>query len=150
MAKHNDLGKWGEQKAAEYLVSQGYYIRHRDWQYKHRDLDIVAIDEDQSILVFVEVKTRSTDAFGAPNKAITPEKATNLMIAANAYLRTYRMENMHFRYDSIAIIGDSDDNFQLEHQKDIIDVTIRLKYREQKAAKARYNKPGTWGSGRWR
>ncbi len=150
MAKHNELGRWGEQKAVEYLISQGYYIRHRDWQYKHRDLDIVAIDADQSTLVFVEVKTRSTDIFGDPAQAINLEKANNLMIAANAYLRTYRMENLSFRYDSIAIIGNGEDNFRLEHQQDIIDVTLRPKYRQQKAAKARYNKPGNWGSGRWR
>lgn len=149
MAKHNELGRWGEQKAVEYLVGQGYYIRHRDWQYKHRDLDIVAIDADQSTLVFVEVKTRSTDMFGDPAQAIDLEKANNLMIAANAYLRTYRMENMTIRYDSIAIVGDNDDNFRLEHQRDIIDVTLRYRYRQQKAARARYKRPGNWGNGTW-
>lgn len=150
MAEHNELGKWGEQKAAEYLISQGYYIRHRDWKFKHRDIDIVAIDEDETLLIFVEVKTRSSDIFGAPNMAITPEKSVNIMIAANAYLRTYKLEHMAFRYDSISIVGTSDDNFQLEHQKDIIDITIRQKYRDIKQAKKRFNRPGTWSRGTWR
>ena len=61
MAAHNELGQWGEEKAAEYLIKKGFYIRHRDWKSGNRDIDLVAIDEDSTILLFVEVKTRQTD-----------------------------------------------------------------------------------------
>ena len=59
MAEHNDRGRWGEQKAAEYLERKGFRILWRDWRDGHRDLDIVAIDADQ--LVVVEVKTRKNN-----------------------------------------------------------------------------------------
>ena len=55
MAYHNELGKWGEDVAVSYLQQLGYVILHRDWDYHHRDLDIVAIDN--GTLVIVEVKT---------------------------------------------------------------------------------------------
>ena len=70
MAEHNDLGKWGEEQATLYLKRKGWFIRHRDWHDVHRDLDIVAIDQDSSILLVVEVKTRSSEQWGNPDDAI--------------------------------------------------------------------------------
>ena len=52
MAKHNDLGKWGEDLAAEYLQKQGYVIRDRDWHCGKRDIDLVAITADSTTVVF--------------------------------------------------------------------------------------------------
>ena len=56
MAAHNELGKWGEDLAAEYLEKKGYTIVERDWKSGRRDIDIIALDDD--VVVFVEVKTR--------------------------------------------------------------------------------------------
>ena len=53
MAYHNELGRWGEDVAASYLRQLGYTILHRDWDYRHRDLDIVAVDN--GVLVIAEV-----------------------------------------------------------------------------------------------
>ena len=61
MAEHNDLGKWGEQVAVDYLQRKGYEILERDWKSGHRDLDIIALDGDT--IVFVEVKTRRSGSF---------------------------------------------------------------------------------------
>jgi len=58
MAKHNDLGKWGEDLAAEYLQKQGFVIRDRDWHCGKRDIDLVAITADLTTVVFVEVNRR--------------------------------------------------------------------------------------------
>ena len=44
MAAHNDLGKWGEEMAARYLMDNGYAILERDWRYQRRDLDIIDAD----------------------------------------------------------------------------------------------------------
>ena len=57
MAKHNDLGKAGENAAAAYLEKEDYLIRHRNWRKGHFELDIVAAKDNE--LVVVEVKTRS-------------------------------------------------------------------------------------------
>ena len=51
MAEHNERGRWGEQKAAEYLEHKGYRILWRDWRDGHRDIDIVAVDADQLVIV---------------------------------------------------------------------------------------------------
>ena len=59
MAAHNELGKWGEDKASEFLQLNGYQIIERDWKSGRRDIDIVATNGTE--VVFVEVKTRSND-----------------------------------------------------------------------------------------
>ena len=69
MAAHNELGKWGEDCAVDYLQRKGYTIVERDWKSGHRDIDIIAADEDGT-LVFVEVKTRRNRLFGNPEEAV--------------------------------------------------------------------------------
>ena len=64
MATHNELGKWGEDCAADYLQRMGYTIVARDWKSGHRDIDIIAMND--GTLVFVEVKTRRNRAFVEP------------------------------------------------------------------------------------
>ena len=61
MAAHNELGKWGEEMAARYLLDNGYAIIERDWRYQRRDLDIIASKD--GILIIVEVKTRHNTAY---------------------------------------------------------------------------------------
>lgn len=118
MAAHNDLGKWGETKAEEYLISKGLYIRHRDWRCGHTDIDIICIDEEATLLVFVEVKTRSTDAYGNPSEAVDSDKRRHITAAATAYRRGFHLENLEVRYDIISVIGNSDINFRIEHIED--------------------------------
>ena len=67
MAAHNELGKWGEDLATAYLEQKGYTIIERDWKSGRRDLDIIALDGNT--VVFVEVKTRRSSVFGAPEEA---------------------------------------------------------------------------------
>lgn len=66
MAKHNQTGKTGEELAAEYLIARGYIIRDINWKNGKLELDIVAYN-DQTLIV-VEVKTRSSDLFGASGR----------------------------------------------------------------------------------
>lgn len=69
MAKHNELGKEGENAAAEYLMSKGYSIRHRNWHSGKRELDIVAQKDGE--LIVVEVKTRRNEE-SASLKKLSP------------------------------------------------------------------------------
>lgn len=117
MATHNDLGHWGEDVAARYLESKGYYIRHRDWKYGRRDLDIVAIDEMQTTLVIAEVKTRRNADFIEPEQAVTPEKMRNLMIAANAYVKQHNVV-ADVRFDIISVVGTNYDDVKINHIED--------------------------------
>lgn len=70
MAEHNDLGKLGEQKAADFLEEKGYQIVDRNWHFHHKEVDIIAFDGE--VLVFVEVRTRSSSEWLHPRESIFP------------------------------------------------------------------------------
>ena len=113
MATHNDLGKWGEQRAVEYLEDKGYTICHRNWRIGHRDLDITALTEDRETLAIVEVKTRSDDTYMLPEEAVDWRKMRNLAIAANAYVRRYQI-SCDVRFDIISVLR-MGDQVKIEH-----------------------------------
>lgn len=102
MAEHNNIGRWGEQKAAEYLEQHGFRIIWRDWRDGHRDIDIVAIDAD--CLVVVEVKTRRNADFMAPEQAVDARKIRNLSLAAAKFVRANNIE-MPVRFDIVSVTG---------------------------------------------
>lgn len=112
MAAHNELGKWGEQQAVDYLERKGYRIVARDWKDGHRDLDLVAMDGDT--LVIVEVKTRRNNVFGEPEEAVDWRKIRSLSIAASRFVRLYRI-NSDIRFDIVSITGDDTGHFNVNH-----------------------------------
>ena len=114
MARHNELGKWGEQYAADYLQSIGYDIIERDWRIGHRDIDIIARAGDGTTVVFVEVKTRTSDVVTKPDDAVDIKKIRNIGYAANNYIKTKGIVD-EVRFDIISIIGNNKENAQLEH-----------------------------------
>ena len=114
MARHNELGKWGEQYAADYLQSIGYDIIERDWRIGHRDIDIIARTGDGTTVVFVEVKTRTSDVVTKPDDAVDIKKIRNIGYAANNYIKTKGIVD-EVRFDIISINGNNKENAQLEH-----------------------------------
>ena len=114
MARHNELGKAGEDFAASYLEHAGYGIIERDWRQGSRDIDIVARTEDGTTVVFVEVKTRSSDAIVRPEDAVDARKIRNLGRAADAYVKERAIWD-ELRFDLINIVGTALENFKLEH-----------------------------------
>ena len=117
MDSHNDLGKWGEELAAQHLREQGYTILDRDWRLGHRDLDIVARTPDGTTVVFVEVKTRTSDVVSRPQDAVDARKIRSLGAAANAYAKEFQLWD-ELRFDLISIIGDRAETAVLEHVED--------------------------------
>lgn len=115
MAAHNDLGKWGEHKAEEFLRTRGYRIVEQNWRYGHRDIDIVAAKDD--VLVIVEVKTRRNNLFTEPEDAVDWQKIRSLSVAANAFVKRYRID-MEVRFDVITVIGDIEGECQINHIED--------------------------------
>lgn len=115
MAAHNDLGKWGEETAANFLERKGYVIIERDWQMGHRDVDIIAANEEN--IVFVEVKTRNSNFLVPPEQAVTRDKIRSLSLAANAYVKMHRysLPNLPLRFDIIAIVAFDEDNCTINH-----------------------------------
>ncbi len=89
MAVHNDLGRKGEDMAAEYLQHEGYCILARNWVNKGRkELDIVATKDD--VVVFVEVKTRRLGSLTSPIEAVDARKQHRICMAADSFLKSYR------------------------------------------------------------
>jgi len=116
MAKHNDLGKWGEDLATAFLRKKGYVIVDRNWYFGKIDLDIVALSEDNRFLVFVEVKTR-TQTLVSPLAAVDEKKIRNLQRAAHHYVKQTPLTAWP-RFDIITVVGENTDNVQIEHIED--------------------------------
>ena len=119
MAAHNELGKWGEELAADYLQRKGYTIVERDWKSGHRDIDIIAYDENGT-LVFIEVKTRRNRLFGEPEDAVDYRKLKSLQSAMNHYIK-YHCIDVEVRLDIITVVGTMGEEPNIEH---IIDVAL--------------------------
>ncbi len=104
MAEHNELGRAGEQKAADYLLSQGYRILDRNWKAprSRHELDIVAMTDSR--VVIVEVKTRGTHAHGEPLDAVDERKVEALVAAANSYVKVKRID-LPLRFDLVGIVN---------------------------------------------
>ena len=99
---HLQTGVWGEDLAAAYLCEKGYVILERDWHSGHRDIDIIA--QKNNIIVFVEVKTRSSRDILDPITAVNLQKQHNLLLAINHYLQ-YKRISSDYRFDVITIVG---------------------------------------------
>lgn len=114
MAEHNDLGRKGEDAAERYLRQKGYDIIERNWVYVKYEIDIIARNEEY--IVFVEVKTRSSNQWGNPEEAVSKGKIKRLVEAADFYLREYDIDQPA-RFDIIAAIWNGK-VFEIEHIDD--------------------------------
>ena len=107
-----EIGKFGEDTAAVYLKKNGYRIVDRNVHVSHNEIDIIA--RNKSFLVFVEVKTRSTDSslysdFGTPASAVTKAKQQRTLEAARKYLATAKCQRLQPRFDVIEVYVDRND-----------------------------------------
>lgn len=116
MATHNELGRWGEDLAVEYLETKGYSILDRNWKSGHKDIDIIARTAEE--IVFVEVKTRSSAGYGDPWEAVNYGKLRNLQSAINHYIH-YRQIDLPVRFDIISIVATDPSHPEIEHIEDV-------------------------------
>lgn len=113
MAEHNELGKWGEDYATIWLRDKGYVIVERDWHNKHRDIDIIALDGNT--MVFVEVRTRSSQFMSSGPFVFSQEKRTNVKRSIAHYLRSHHITQPS-RFDLIIIIKSPNEAYpQVQH-----------------------------------
>lgn len=121
MSESHALGQKGEDLAAAHLKKAGYTIRHRNWKYGKKEIDIVA--ENKYFIIFVEVKTRAEDYLVPPVTALTSEKQRSIIYAADGYLQRYNI-NKESRFDVITIINNGDSNI-IDHIEDAFYPTLR-------------------------
>lgn len=103
MAAHSELGKKGEQLAKAFLEKQGYDIVATNWRAHKYEIDLIVRDKDE--MVFVEVKTRTSDFFGDPQETVTPKKQKHLVNGADYYIQKNEID-LSARFDVIAIVMD--------------------------------------------
>lgn len=110
------LGQQGEEQAKDYLKERGFKIIETNYRLKFGEIDIIAKDDD--IFVFVEVKTKSTKAYGEPEEMINYKKKRKLIRLAKGYLQDKEISNVPFRIDVISVI--LKDEVRIKHFKSAI------------------------------
>lgn len=115
MATTRKKGQQAEELAVAFLRKKGYRILHTNWIHNHREMDVVAMDGDE--LVVVEVKMRESSFFENPEDAVSRQKIRFLVDAAEAYVLKYDMQ-VDIRFDVIAIVMKGDKGTEIEHFED--------------------------------
>lgn len=99
------IGRWGEGLAASYLEGQGYLIIGRNVYTPYGEIDLIARQDrpEGSTIVFVEVKTRRSKAYGSPEDAVDARKQAHFVSAAEYYIQQHPDPSLSWRLDVIAI-----------------------------------------------
>ncbi|MET3112860.1 putative endonuclease [Pedobacter sp. CG_S7] len=115
MAEHNDLGRYGEQLAKLFLEEKGYRIMEQNWVYGRAEIDLIVFKDE--IIIFVEVKTRSSVAFGEPEDFVCWKKEQQLEFASLEYIER-RNHQGEIRFDIIAIVFENKKLYKINHIED--------------------------------
>ncbi|MBL7150332.1 YraN family protein [Candidatus Microgenomates bacterium] len=119
MSKRNvNLGRFGEEKAVEYLQKHGYKVLEQNFRSKYGEIDIIAVNKD--FLIFIEVKTRWSEKCGLPEEAVTQRKIRSITRTSQYYKILHPETSDLMRIDVIAIELDSLCRFkELRHLKNV-------------------------------
>jgi putative endonuclease len=102
--KRQVLGQRGEAMAARWYEANGYEVLARNWRCREGELDLVL--RRNRTIVFCEVKTRTTDAFGTPAESVTHQKRQRLRHLASKWLDESPIRPRQIRFDVAAVLGD--------------------------------------------
>lgn len=95
------IGELGEELARKYLKKHGYHVIETNYRCRHGEIDIVTRRRDS--LVFVEVRTKTSDAFGTPEESVTAAKQERLVATAQTYLASHQGLPESWRIDVVAV-----------------------------------------------
>ena len=121
MSESHELGQKGEDQAIALLREKGYRILFRNWKWGRHEIDIIA--ENNKFIVFIEVKTRSGNFQEHPRTAVTNEKQKSIILAADGYIRKFRIDR-ESRFDVITLIKKGEE-FEIDHIEDAFYPTLR-------------------------
>ncbi len=114
MESHIGKGRFGEEVACRYLEDLAYFILERNWRFGHKEIDIIAQEGNE--LVIVEVKLRKASEAGRAVEAVDLKKQQHLIRATNAYVQ-YKQVELSVRYDIIGVEVQEDKTYTIEHIK---------------------------------
>ena len=120
MVSQREIGELGEKIAQQHLKKLGYQILATNWYFGHLELDIVARDGEE--LVVVEVKSRNGIRYEHPSEAVTNAKIKRIVEAADAYIVEQELDT-ETRFDVITVIFFKEGH-ELEHFKDAFYPTL--------------------------
>jgi putative endonuclease len=102
---HLTLGRKGEKLAADYLRRNGFRVLYQNFRSKRGgEIDLICRDRREETLVFVEVKTRTTDAFGPPHAGVTREQQDRIIRGAKEWLRLLNDPRVPYRFDVVEVL----------------------------------------------
>ena len=100
--KHNQkIGRWGEEAVVAYLKERGYEIMARNARTPYGEIDIVAKQAD--LMIFVEVKTRTSNKMGLPEESVNLRKQAHMLACAEHYAAENAID--HWQIDVVAVEG---------------------------------------------
>lgn len=97
------LGNKGEEAAAAYLENHGYTVRERNYRSQTGEIDIIA--SRGRMMVFVEVKTRGSLAYGMPSEAVNIAKQRKIIRTALSYIRYKGLTDYAYRFDVLEVLA---------------------------------------------
>lgn len=105
---NKQIGRKGEEIAANYLAENDYYILEKNFRCKIGEIDIIAFDKEEKKIVSIEVKTRRSIKYGLPREAVDKKKQKHIISATKYYLLINKLMNYKIRFDVIEVylIGD--------------------------------------------
>jgi putative endonuclease len=124
--RRQQLGRWGEAQAIQYLAQRGYSILQQNARTSYGEIDIVARQttvqaaETTEVTVFIEVKTRTSGAYGYPEQAVNARKQAHLLAAAQAYLQEHPALDGDWRVDVVAVEKPASGPVQITHFEDAV------------------------------
>lgn len=101
MTNNIEKGKRGELVAKDYLLENGYSIINTNYRNKIGEIDIIA--KRDHILIFVEVKTRTSRNYGYPYEAVNRKKQEKIVYCSLLYIQQNKLTNYQLRYDIIEV-----------------------------------------------
>jgi putative endonuclease len=112
-------GAFGEEVTAQYVIARGDEILDRNWRIREGEIDLVSLGSD-GLFHFIEVKTRSSLAFGHPFEAINREKAHRMQRLALGWLATHGCLGCEYTIDVVAILIAADGTHTLEYRGNLL------------------------------
>ncbi len=120
-----NIGQWGEDVACRYLSRKKYRIIEKNYRLKTGEIDIIA--QKDEYIVFIEVKTRSSNQYGRPSQAVSDFKKKRIVKTALQFICEKKMLNQSIRFDIVEIDYATFNEYQVNHIENAFECT-NLKY----------------------